>query len=75
MIWEFPKIRGTLFWGPYTKDIQGTILGSPIFGTPPHNTSTYDVDLFSMREDVSREEQDPVIRLWLAPPRFWTSLM
>ena len=19
-IWEFPKIRGTLFWGPYTKD-------------------------------------------------------
>ena len=18
--WEFPKIRGTLFWGPYTKD-------------------------------------------------------
>ena len=28
--WEFPKIRGTL----YNKDptIQGTILGSPIFG-------------------------------------------
>ncbi|CAE7812270.1 unnamed protein product [Symbiodinium sp. CCMP2592] len=26
--------RGTLFWGPYNKDptIQGTILGSPIFG-------------------------------------------
>ena len=25
---------GTLFWGPYNKDptIQGTILGSPIFG-------------------------------------------
>ena len=19
-IWEFPKIRGTLFWGPYKKD-------------------------------------------------------
>ena len=18
--WEFPKIRGTLFWGPYNKD-------------------------------------------------------
>ena len=33
-IWEFPKIWGTLFWGPYDKDptIQGTILGSPIFG-------------------------------------------
>ena len=33
-IWEFPKIRGTLFWCPYKKDppIQGTILGSPIFG-------------------------------------------
>ena len=26
--------RGTLFWGPYSKDptIQGAILGSPIFG-------------------------------------------
>ena len=25
--WEFPKIRGTLFWGPYNKDptIRGTI--------------------------------------------------
>ena len=39
LIWEFPKIRGTLFWGPYNKDptIWGTILGllgSPIFGTP-----------------------------------------
>ena len=34
--WEFPKIRGTLFWGPYNKDptIWGTILGSPIFGNP-----------------------------------------
>ena len=33
-MWEFPKIRGTLFWGPYDKDptISGTILGSPIFG-------------------------------------------
>ena len=19
-IWEFPKVRGTLFWGPYNKD-------------------------------------------------------
>ena len=34
--WEFPKIRDTLFWGPYNKDptIEGTILGSPIFGNP-----------------------------------------
>ena len=34
LIWEFPIIRGTLFWGPYNKDttIWGTILGSPIFG-------------------------------------------
>ena len=34
--WEFPKIRGTLFGGPYNKDptIWGTILGSPIFGNP-----------------------------------------
>ena len=33
--WEFSKIRGTLFWGPYNKDPtnQGTtILGTPIFG-------------------------------------------
>ena len=42
---EFPKIRGTLIWGPYNKDptIVGTISGSPIFGnshicilTSPH---------------------------------------
>ena len=34
-IWEFPKIRGTLFWGPYNKDptIYGTTLGSPISET------------------------------------------
>ena len=33
-MWEFPKIRGTLFWGPDNKDptISGTILGSSIFG-------------------------------------------
>ena len=32
--WEFPKIRGTLFWGPSSKDptISGSMLGSPIFG-------------------------------------------
>ena len=35
-IWEFPKIRGTLFWGPYNKDrpILGTTLGSLISETP-----------------------------------------
>ena len=28
--------EGTLFWGPYNKDptIKGTILGSPILGSP-----------------------------------------
>ena len=33
-IWEFPKIRGTLFGGPHVKDycILGSILGSPHFG-------------------------------------------
>ena len=33
-IWEFPKLRGTLFWCPYDKDptIWGTIFVSPIFG-------------------------------------------
>ena len=37
-IWDFPKVRGTLFWGPYNKDptISGSILGSPIFGNPPY---------------------------------------
>ena len=35
-IWEFPKPRGTLFWGPYIEDpiISGNILGSPFFGNP-----------------------------------------
>ena len=34
LILEFPKIGGTLFWGPYNEDptIWGTRLGSPIFG-------------------------------------------
>ena len=33
-IWEFPKIRDTLFWGPYNEDpiVYGAILGCPIFG-------------------------------------------
>ena len=32
-IWEFPRIRGTLFWSPYNEDptTQGTKRGSPIF--------------------------------------------
>ena len=32
--WEFPKIRGALFWAPCNKDptVQGAILGSPTFG-------------------------------------------
>ena len=35
-VWEFPKIRGALCWGPYNKapTISGTILGSPISETP-----------------------------------------
>ena len=33
-MWEFPKIRGTLFWSPYNKDptISGTISGTPFCG-------------------------------------------
>ena len=34
LIWEFPKIGGTLFCWPFYKDptLWGTILGSPTFG-------------------------------------------
>ena len=34
---KFLQIRGTLVWGPQNRDptIQGTVLGSPIFGNPP----------------------------------------
>ena len=34
------KLLGTLLWGPYNKDptIQGTILGSPIFGNSRHGS-------------------------------------
>ena len=33
-IWVYPKIRATLFWGPYNKDptTKGTKFGFPIFG-------------------------------------------
>ena len=47
---EFPKIRGTLSWGPYNKDptISGTIFGVPYFrklpitqtGTTPQSPET-----------------------------------
>ena len=39
--WEFPKIRSTLFWGPYNEDptVWGTILG-PLFS----ETSTSEVE-------------------------------
>ena len=35
-MWEFPRIRGTLFGGPYNTDptISGTTLGPPLFGNP-----------------------------------------
>ena len=35
--WEFPKIRGTFFGGPYNKDygILGSISGSPYLGKLP----------------------------------------
>ena len=35
-IWEFPKIRGTLFWGPYNKDLLSRLLYSgPLFSETP----------------------------------------
>ena len=32
--WEFPKIRGTLFWGPYNKDptMRVKVLGKGCLG-------------------------------------------
>ena len=35
-IWEFPKIRGTLFWGPYNKGSYnlGCYIGVPYFRNP-----------------------------------------
>ena len=35
-IWELPKIRGTLSWGPYKKNptIKGAILGPSFSETP-----------------------------------------
>ena len=41
-IWGFPKIRGTLFGGPYNKDysVLGSILGSPYLGKLPYIIAT-----------------------------------
>ena len=38
--WDFPKIWGTLFWGPYDKDptILGYYIRVPYFQKPPNNT-------------------------------------
>ena len=38
-IWEFPKIRGTIFGGPYNKDynILGSVFGSPYLGKLPYD--------------------------------------
>ena len=33
--WDFRKIRGTLFWGPYNRILLlGYYIGVPIFGNP-----------------------------------------
>ena len=36
-MWEFPKIRGTLFWGPYSKDpmMIGDQIRVPLFSETP----------------------------------------
>ena len=39
-MWDFPKIRGTLFWGPYNKDptkcyYLGCYIRGPYFRKPP----------------------------------------
>ena len=35
---EFPKIRGTLFWGPYIKDL-GCYIRVPFFSQTPVKVS------------------------------------
>ena len=37
-VWEFQKMRGTLFWGPYSKDptILGYSIGVPYFRKLPY---------------------------------------
>ena len=45
VIWEFPKIRGTLFWGPYNESYYlGYDIRVPCFWKLPH---TYSHDYLS----------------------------
>ena len=54
-IWGCPKIRGTLFEGPHTKDysILGSILGSPVLGDyhigPRHGAGPHAMALLKLR--------------------------
>ena len=50
-IWEFPKMKGTVFWGPSNKNptIEGTILGSPIFGNPHFGLQSWSSALHALR--------------------------
>ena len=58
-ICRFPKIRGTLFVGPYNKDytILGYILGSPFFGKLPFGVvfEMAEAHLLHSREDLLQE--------------------
>ena len=51
-IWGFPKIRGTLFGGPYNKDynIWGSILGYPYFGKLPYPLGGKCIEVLSYRK-------------------------
>ena len=46
LIWGFPAIMATLFWGPHNKDysILRSILGSPYLGKLPFIQVTLDCD-------------------------------
>ena len=43
-IWEFPKVRGAVLWGPYNKDptFFGTILGPPPHFRKLTNSEAFD---------------------------------
>ena len=68
--------RGTLFGGPYNKDptIEGTILGSTIFGTPHIKSST--LNSLDPKSDTVDDinPTEPIKKKWSINPHSLGSL-